>query len=99
MEVPGLEVESELQLLAYTTVTAMSDLSRVCDLHHSSRKLWILNPQSEARNQAHVLMDTSQIHFTVPQWELHPGNFCIHPQCCLLLQSLLDPYITLGYLS
>ena len=37
MEVPRLEVESELlQLLAYTTVTATPDRSHVCDLHHSS---------------------------------------------------------------
>ena len=37
-------VESELQLLAYTTATATPDTSCVCDLHHSSRKLQILNP-------------------------------------------------------
>ena len=33
MEVPRLGVESELQLLAYAIVTAMPDLSRVCNLH------------------------------------------------------------------
>jgi len=38
MEVPRLGIESELQPLAYTTATAMQDLSRVCDLHHSSRQ-------------------------------------------------------------
>ena len=32
MEVPGLGVELELQLLAYTTATAMLDLSCLCDL-------------------------------------------------------------------
>uniref|UniRef100_A0A8D1M8R1 Cystathionine beta-synthase n=1 Tax=Sus scrofa TaxID=9823 RepID=A0A8D1M8R1_PIG len=37
MEVPRVGVESELQLPAYTTATATSDPSRVCDLHHSSR--------------------------------------------------------------
>ena len=31
-------VELELQLLAYTTATAMLDLSRICYLHHSSRQ-------------------------------------------------------------
>ena len=36
MEVHGLGVESELQLLAYTTATAMRDPSCVCELHHSS---------------------------------------------------------------
>ena len=33
MEVPRLGVESELQLLAYTTATATPDLSHVCDIH------------------------------------------------------------------
>ena len=36
MEVPRLGVESQLQLLAYATATAISDLSCVCDLQHSS---------------------------------------------------------------
>ena len=36
MEVPRLDVKSELQLLAYTTATATQELSHVCDLHHSS---------------------------------------------------------------
>ena len=39
MEVPRLQVKSELQLSAYATVTAMLDLSRICnlDLYHSSQ--------------------------------------------------------------
>ena len=49
MEVPRLGVESELQLPAYTTATARSDLSFVFDLCHSSRQHWILNPLSEAQ--------------------------------------------------
>ena len=36
MEVPRLGVESELQLLAYSTATAMQDLSRIYDIHHST---------------------------------------------------------------
>ena len=48
MEVPRLGVESELQLLAYTTATATWDLSHVCDLHHSSWQRPILNPLREA---------------------------------------------------
>ena len=63
MEVPKLGVESELQLLAYTTATAMPDPSRVCDLHHSPWQRRILNPLSEARDQTCVLLYTSQIHF------------------------------------
>ena len=35
MEVPRLGVELELELLVYTTATAMQDPSCVCDLHHS----------------------------------------------------------------
>ena len=40
--VSRLGVDSELQLPAYTTVSATPDLSLVCDLHHSSRQHWIL---------------------------------------------------------
>ena len=50
MEVPRLGVESELQLLAYTTAAAMQNLSHVCDLHPSSRQHQIPNPLSEARD-------------------------------------------------
>ena len=32
MDVPMLEVELELQLLAYATATAILDPSRICDL-------------------------------------------------------------------
>ena len=35
MEIPKLGFEYELQLLAYTTATAMQDPSRICDLQHS----------------------------------------------------------------
>ena len=63
MEVPRLGVASELQLPAYTTATAMWDLSLICDLGHSSQQCMILNPRSKARDQAHVLMDTSQVCF------------------------------------
>ena len=34
MEVPKLGVESELQLPAYDTATAMPDPSHVCSIHH-----------------------------------------------------------------
>jgi len=59
MEVPRLE----LQLLACTRATATPDLSRVCDLYHSSRQLQILNPLSEARDQTLNLMLPSRIPF------------------------------------
>ena len=62
MEVPRLGVKPELQLLACTTVTALWDLSHVCNLHHSSQQCLILNPLGEARNGTCLLMDASQIH-------------------------------------
>ena len=42
MELPGLGVESELQLLAFATATAMPDRSCVCYLQCSSGQRWIL---------------------------------------------------------
>ena len=63
MEVPRLGVQLELQLLAYTTATAMPDPSRLCDLHHSSQQHWIPDPLREARDRTRILMDTSQSHF------------------------------------
>ena len=43
-------VESELQLLAYTTATTTPNPSRILDLHHSSQQLQILNPTIEAKD-------------------------------------------------
>ena len=63
MEVPRVGVKSELQLPAYTSATAMPDTGSICDLHHSSWQLQILNPLSETRDQTCILMDTGQIHF------------------------------------
>ena len=60
MAVSGLGVESELQLPAYTTVTAKPDLSRVFDQHHCSWQRWILNLLSKARDWTCILMDSSQ---------------------------------------
>ena len=61
MEVPGLGVEWELHLLAHATATATPDLSRLCDLRCSLQQRQILNPLSEARDETHILMDTSQV--------------------------------------
>ena len=55
---------------AYATATATQNPSRVCDLRHSSQQHQILNPLIEARDRTCILMDTSQICFTVPQQEL-----------------------------
>ena len=67
MEVPRLGLKLELQLLVYATATAMLDPSRVCNLYHSSRQCWILNPLREARDQTHILME--------PQRELPDSLF------------------------
>ena len=61
MEVPRLAAELELQLPAYTMATAMQDPSCVCDLHHSSRQHWILNPLSKVKDRTLNLMVPSQI--------------------------------------
>ena len=50
VEVPRLGVKLELQLLAYTTATAMQDLSHIRDLYDSSWQRRILKPLSEARD-------------------------------------------------
>ena len=63
MEVPRLGVKLELQVLAYTTATAMPDLSCVCNSHHSSWQHQILNPMSEARDRTCNLMVPSQTCF------------------------------------
>ena len=80
MEVPRLGVKLELQLPAYTTATAMWDLSYVCDLHHSSWTRWIPDPLSKARDRTHILVDTSWIHFYctttgTPYFVLHDTFF------------------------
>ena len=55
MEVPGLGVESELQLQGYVTAIATLDLSLICDPHLSLLQYCILNPLSKARDQTRIL--------------------------------------------
>ena len=59
MEVPRLGFESELQLPAYATAISMPDLSRICELHHSSQQRQILNPMRMARDGTPIFMVTS----------------------------------------
>jgi len=63
MEVPRLGVELELQLLAYTTTTAMWDSSHVCNLHYRSWQCRIPDPLRKVRDGTCILVDTSQIRF------------------------------------
>ena len=58
MEVLGLGVEWELQLLAYATATASRDPSHIFDLCHSLLQCWLLKPVREARDQICILMVT-----------------------------------------
>ena len=63
-------MESELQLPAHATDTAMPDPSWVWDLHHSSWQLRILNPLSKVRDRTCNLRVPIQI-----RWPLcHNGN-------------------------
>ena len=71
MEVPRLGVKSELQPLTYTTATATWDPSRAYNLHRSSQQWRIPDPMSEAKGRTRILIDTSPIVSTAPQWELH----------------------------
>ena len=57
MEDLSLEAESELQLQAFTTVTATPDPSRIFDLHCNLRQPWILDSLSKARDGTHILME------------------------------------------
>ena len=61
VDFPRAGLESELQLPASATATATRDLSRVCDLHHSSQQCQILNPLSEARDGTSIFMDSSRV--------------------------------------
>ena len=63
MEVPRLGVKSDLQPWAYTTAKAMRDPSHIFHLHRSSWQRRIPNPLIEARDQTHILLDTSWIRF------------------------------------
>ena len=58
MEVPGPEVESELQLPAYATAIT-TDPSHICDLHRSLEPCQILNALSEARDGTRILTETT----------------------------------------
>ena len=51
--------QTDLQLKAYAIATAPPDPSHICDVPQSLRQHQILNPLSEARDQTHILTDTT----------------------------------------
>ena len=55
---------------ACAIATATLDQTHICDLYHSLRKSWILSPLRKARDQTHILIDTSLVCNSEPQWEL-----------------------------
>ena len=59
MEVPRLGVKSELYQPAHATATAMQDPSYTCNPHCSLQQCRILNPLNEARDQTHILTETT----------------------------------------
>ena len=61
MEVPGLGVESELQLPGYVTGTATQDPNCLCNLQHSSRQCQLCNPLIMARDWTCILMVTGLV--------------------------------------
>ena len=44
-----------------SSATATMDPRCICDLHHSLWQCQVLNPLSEARDQTHILIDTSHV--------------------------------------
>ena len=60
---------------AYTTASAIPDLSCICDLHYSLQQCRILNPPREARDRTHILMDIRQVLNPLN----HNGNSLYHP--------------------
>ena len=72
MEVLRLGVESGMQLPAYATATATQDLSRFCNLHHSSQQRQILNPLSEVGVEPVSPWILVGFVIAEPRWELLP---------------------------
>ena len=105
MEVPRLGVKSELQLLAYSTATAIQDLSCVSNLHHSSQH----NPRGEARDQTRNLVVPSRLCFHCATTGIPKRSFlmkqgrgtgtcslCPLTLCLLLEEGMQDPWGSLG---
>ena len=77
MEVPSLGVESELQLPAYTTATAMWDPSHVCNLHHSSWQRRVRNHLGRSGIEPTSSPILVRAVTPEPQWELLEGTLLV----------------------
>ena len=77
MKGPRLGVESEPQLLAYTTGTATQDLSCDNDLHHSSWQCRLLNPLREAGDRTHNLIHGYQSDLFLLCHNRNSKNSCV----------------------
>ena len=62
----------------------MPDLSRACDLHHSSWQCWILNPLSEAKDGTLNFMVPSWIHLRCTTTGTPGGNYSFLVFVCLV---------------
>uniref|UniRef100_A0A8D1M674 GTPase-activating protein and VPS9 domain-containing protein 1 n=1 Tax=Sus scrofa TaxID=9823 RepID=A0A8D1M674_PIG len=85
VKVPRLGVQSELQLLAYATATAMPDLSLVCNLHHTTR----------SRSRTNVLMDLHMDHEGSAQETIQE----VQPEEVLVISLGTGPQLTPGMMS
>ena len=92
MQVPRPGVESELQLLAYATTKP--DLSHICHLPHSSRQCQILNPLSKARDQTHILIDTSWLCF---HYTMRTPKFLLF--LTLIVHCMYIPHFSYSFIS
>ena len=83
MEVPTLEVESELLLPADVTATATQDLGPCLQPTPQFKARWIPDALSKGRNQTHILMDRSQICFCCATMGTPPLEFLERQECLL----------------
>ena len=106
-EISRLGVESELQLLVCSTVTATRDLRLICDLHHSSQQCWILSPLSKTKHQTWILVDTTRVVYfwaaiggpPFSFFDEYLGSFCliintfaVNVISCINGQFFIHPY-------
>ena len=90
MEFSRLEVKSELQLLAYATITAMPDPSHICDLHHTAAHGNAWFPTQWVRPGIELASSwiLPGFPFATPQRELPAYNFYYSPFYYLIVSQI-----------